>query len=254
MSRYTYPQRPRLPLIDDAQNAILLRSDIHTMFDQKRFAIVPKSSILLVHIVTRPQTQMTNLYHNVSLQPLVDVAIQHVLARFAWTIFAQSEEFIEQGLTRTLCTYIGDGRTKIADFSGDDCRQLLRGTKSRSQSSRKRNRSGIVTPAEEEEEYKEGLEEGFEEGFEDDNSRVEYERGRRKRRRFDWSSQSSDVNENVFTTSEETVTDTDPDTIDKNDEPPHDADVEREVKRRCLTRPSDGIDSTTKHSLDPHPE
>ncbi|KAI9770815.1 MAG: hypothetical protein M1839_003041 [Geoglossum umbratile] len=84
MFRYTNQQLPGSEPVDDAQNAILLRSDVHTIFDQKRFAIVPKSSVLLVHIIAPGSSlQLTSLYHNVSLQPLVGVAIQYVLARFA---------------------------------------------------------------------------------------------------------------------------------------------------------------------------
>lgn len=89
MFRYTNQQRPGSDPVDNARNALLLRSDVHTIFDQKRFAIIPKSSTLLVHIIAPGSLlQLTNLYHNVLLQPLVSVAIQYLLAKFAWTIFA----------------------------------------------------------------------------------------------------------------------------------------------------------------------
>ena len=166
MFRYTNQQHPGSELVDDAQNAMLLRSDVHTIFNQKRFAIVPKSSILLVHILAPGSSlQLTSLYHNVSLQPLIGVAIQYVLARFAWAIFAQSVNFVQQGLTRRLCIYVGDGDTSIADLSGDQCRQLLSpGAKSRSQSPRKRQRDAFVALT----------------GDWEDNREEEYFRGRRR--------------------------------------------------------------------------
>ncbi|KAI9771266.1 MAG: hypothetical protein M1840_002236 [Geoglossum simile] len=200
MSIYTTRQRPGSEPVDDAQNAILLRSDVHTIFDQKRFAIVPKSSVLLVHIIAPGSSrQLASLYHNVLLQPLVGVAIQYVLARLAWTIFAQSIDFMRQGLERKLSIYV-NGKTSIVDFSGDQCRELISpGTKSRNQSPRKRQRDACVASA----------------GDGEGNGEKEYVRGRRRRRSFDSPSQDSFLNEKPWATSEETVWDT---SIDDSDD------------------------------------
>ncbi|KAH0565004.1 hypothetical protein GP486_001602 [Trichoglossum hirsutum] len=227
MFRYTNQQRPGSEPVDDAQNAILLRSDVHTIFDQKRFAIVPKSSVLLVHIIAPGSSlQLTSLYHNVSLQPLVGVAIQYILTRFAWTIFAQSINFVQQGLTRRLFIYVGDGETSIADFSGDQCRQLLSsGAKSCSQSPRKRQRDAFVAPARDGE----------------DNREKEYVRGRRRRRSFGSSSQDSSFDEKLWTTSQETIPDTDID--DSNDGLGScDDGAESQSKRQCVASPCDHND------------
>ena len=84
MSRYTDRQRPGMEFMNDAQNAMILRSNIHTIFDQKRLAMVPKSAVFLCHvIIPGTSVQLTNLYHNVSLQSLVGVVIEHLLARYA---------------------------------------------------------------------------------------------------------------------------------------------------------------------------
>jgi len=192
MFRYTKRQRPGSEPVDDAQNAMLLRSDVHTIFDQKRFAVVPKRSVLVVHIAASGSSpQLRRLYHNVSLQPLVGVAIQHILARFAWTIFAQSIDFMQQGLKRRLCICI-DGETSVKDFSGEQCRQLLSsGPKSRSQSSRKRQRDASVVPPEGEED----IEEQF--------------RGRTRRRSFYSQSQEYSFDEKLRTTPRNTTPDTD---------------------------------------------
>ncbi|KAK3216213.1 hypothetical protein GRF29_8g2618833 [Pseudopithomyces chartarum] len=193
MFRYTNQQRPGTEPVDDAQNAILLRSDVHTIFDQKRFGVVPKSSALLVHIMAPGSSlELTRLYHNVPLQPLVGVAIQYILARFAWTIFAHSMNFIQQGLKRTLCIHVGDGEISTKDFSGEQCRQLFTpGSKSRSQSPRKRQRDTFVEPPGD----------GDEDG--------EYIRGRKRRRSFCSRSLDRSFDEKLRTTSQDTLSDSD---------------------------------------------
>ncbi|KAF1958577.1 hypothetical protein CC80DRAFT_441077 [Byssothecium circinans] len=228
MFRYTNQQCPGSEPVDDAQNAMLLRSDVHTIFDQKRFAVVPKSSVLLVHITAPGSSlELTKLYHNVSLQPLVGVAIQYLLARFAWTIFAQSINFIQQGLKRSLCIHVGDGETSIRDFSGEQCRQLFSsGPKSRSQSPRKRQRDAFVAPLEEEE----------------DNE--EHFRGRRRRRSFYSSWQDSSFDEKLWTTSQDTLPDTD--TENEDEALNIRAGGGRQSKRQCLVRPCGETDINSK--------
>jgi hypothetical protein len=228
MFRYTNQQRPGSEPVDDAQNAILLRSDVHTIFDQKRFAVIPKSSTLVVHITAPGSSlELINLYHNVSLQPLVGVAIHYILARFAWTIFAQSINFIQQGLKRSLCIYIGDGETSIKDFSGEQCRQLFTsGPKSRSQSPRKRQCDTFVAPPEDEE------------------GNEEHIRGRTRRRSFYSSSQESSFNERLWTMSQDTMPDTD--TENEDDALNIRTDGKRQSKRQCLTGRYDETDVNSK--------
>lgn len=171
MFRYTNQQRPGSNPVDDTQNAILLRSDVHTIFDQKQFAVVPKASALVIHIVAPgSSSQLTNIYHNVQLQKLYDVAVQFLFARFAWTIFAKSINFVTQGLRRTLCILTKDEDLKIQELTGDECKQFLTTPKSRSQSPRKRTRDDLITAIEEDE-----ADIDFQESF----------RGRRRQRSFD---------------------------------------------------------------------
>ena len=231
MFQYTNQQRPGSEPINDAQNAILLRSDVHRIFDQKRFAIIPKSSVFLVHVLAPGSSlQLTKLYHNVSLQPLVGVAIQYILARFAWTIFAQSVNFVLKGLQRRLCIYEDNGETSIVDYSGEQCRQLLAlGAKSRSQSPRKRQRDASAASA----------------GDGEDDEDKEYFRGRKRQRSVDVSLQDSSFNEKLWSTSQETIPDTD---IDSNyDELDNRDDAGRHSKRQRLASPND---SGWKSTLD----
>lgn len=195
MHRYSDRQNPEINPIDDVQNGLLLRSDVRTLFDDKRFAIVPKSSALVCHvIVPGTSTELSDLYHNVSLQSLVGISIHYIFARFAWTMFAQSRHFMQQGLNLNLCVYTGNWETRIAKFSGDRCRELS-GFKSRSQIRLIRARGSSSALAEDgmgdfedEMEDFEGKMEDFENGMKDfDNGMKNFEskdRGRKRQRRF----------------------------------------------------------------------
>ncbi|KAM5471087.1 hypothetical protein MauCBS54593_003425 [Microsporum audouinii] len=185
MSRYANI-RPDAEFIDDTSNAILLRSDIHSLFDQKRFVIVPKADNFVIHILASGTSlELINCYHNVTLQPLTGVAIECLFARFAWSIFAYSTPSLLDGLKRTLSLYV-DGEAKVVEYTREQCRQLVAGAKSRSQSPRKRQRD-IVQP-----------------GPEDDG---EF-RGRKRRRSFELLS-SPDLQGNLSTDSEQPESETD---------------------------------------------
>lgn len=230
MFRYAVPRRFNLEAINEPKNAILLRSDVHKIFDQKRFAIIPKSSLLLVHIVAPgPLIELTKLYHNVSLQPIIGVAIQYILARFAWTIFAQSTGFLERGLERKLYIYNDTGITSIEEFSGDQCRQLLRSrVQSRSQSGQKRQWNGSTAGLEEEDDEEEedidymqeqedeeneedidDMQEEEDEESEEDYDDDEWIRGRKRRRSSITSLQDSSLHYGVLSTSRKALADTD---------------------------------------------
>ncbi|KAH0041274.1 hypothetical protein KCU78_g969, partial [Aureobasidium melanogenum] len=103
MFRYGVAPCPEVEPIDVPRNALLLRSDIHTVFDQRRFAITLKSLPvvydsaathgLAVHLFSPGLSeQFAKLYHGVALQPLYGVAPEYLLTRFAWTVFAYSAQ------------------------------------------------------------------------------------------------------------------------------------------------------------------
>lgn len=105
MFRYGVSPRPELEPIDVPRNALLLRSDIQNVFDQRRFAVIPKQcglghatltgEVLAVHIVSPGSPiQFVKLYHNVAINPLYVILVEYLFARFAWTIFAYSVRFL----------------------------------------------------------------------------------------------------------------------------------------------------------------
>ncbi|KAI9684819.1 MAG: hypothetical protein M1829_000194 [Trizodia sp. TS-e1964] len=101
---------------DELENSLLLRSDVHTLFDARRFVILPKFGKWIIHVRQPGRSiQFTKLYHNVELQPLQDVGHEQLFARFAWAI--------------------------LSEFSAQDCAQLAKIGKTLSANPRKRKAS-----------------------------------------------------------------------------------------------------------------
>ncbi|KAH0282108.1 hypothetical protein M436DRAFT_78113 [Aureobasidium namibiae CBS 147.97] len=67
------------------------------------------------------------------------VAPEYLFARFAWTVFAYSAQFLQQGVKRVLYI-VRDGETSKQEVNGDQCTQLYLSRKSRSLSPSKRKR------------------------------------------------------------------------------------------------------------------
>ncbi|KAG9670166.1 hypothetical protein KCV03_g10336, partial [Aureobasidium melanogenum] len=148
MFQYGVAPRPEIEPIDVPRNALLLRSDIHTAFDQRWFAITlkplpastdgPATYGLAVHVFSPGLSeQFVKLYHRVAIQPLHGVAPEYLFARFAWTVFAYSAQFLQQGVKRVLYI-VCDGETSEREVNGDQCTQLYLSRKSRSLSPSKR--------------------------------------------------------------------------------------------------------------------
>ncbi|THW63266.1 hypothetical protein D6D19_09669 [Aureobasidium pullulans] len=150
MFQYGVAPRPEIEPIDVPRNALLFRSDIHTVFDQRRFAITLKPLLpasdsaathgLAVHLFSLGLSeQFAKLYHGVALQPLHGVAPEYLFARFAWTVFAYSVQFLQQDIKRAL--YIArDGETSEQEVNRDQCMQLYLTHKCRSLRPFKRKR------------------------------------------------------------------------------------------------------------------
>lgn len=159
---------------NDGRNLLLLRSDLHTLFGARRFAIVPKRAspdlppTLVVHaFIDNAKDQAVQLYHSVALQPLSDVAVEFLFARFAWTIFPMAKFFLNGGGARELQVRVGNS-TETRTFSEKQCREIAISVGSRNTSPKKR-RKGTESSQEEEEDEDEEL---FREG----------DRGRKRRR------------------------------------------------------------------------
>lgn len=90
MTVYGRPTRADTEFIGDARNAMLLRSDVHKFFNDKRLAFTLETSrvssstaTLVVHVfLPSATTEMIGLYHNLSLQSLTRISVEYLFARF----------------------------------------------------------------------------------------------------------------------------------------------------------------------------
>jgi len=139
-----YSSRPEAPVTnstDDARNVFLLRSDLHHLFDQGRFILLPKKGVWVIHVLFGlPKGELATLYHNVTVQPLSELSIEFLLTHFAWAVLSQSI-FLRADTDRQLVVVEGD-EVRIENVSGLDCRTKFAppGAKSRSRSPKKRAR------------------------------------------------------------------------------------------------------------------
>ncbi|AEO62005.1 hypothetical protein MYCTH_2312885 [Thermothelomyces thermophilus ATCC 42464] len=92
-----YCRRPlEVAAINDDKNMLILRKDLHHLFDARRFTFVPKQfgaytseSFQLVTHVLLPSgsPELVGLYHNRLPQPIRGISVECLFARFAWCIF-----------------------------------------------------------------------------------------------------------------------------------------------------------------------
>ncbi|KAL8383535.1 hypothetical protein RB595_010643, partial [Gaeumannomyces hyphopodioides] len=89
--------------IDDESNLILLRRDLHFLFDRYRYTFVPKRQLPLpstsqssfpeiaVHVLQPNRSaQLVNIYHNRrTQQPLCGLSLEMLFARFALAVFRE---------------------------------------------------------------------------------------------------------------------------------------------------------------------
>ncbi|KAI9767691.1 MAG: hypothetical protein M1840_005563 [Geoglossum simile] len=151
---------PRDYLIDDLNNVMALRSDLHSALDRRVFAFVPKpiappgspSSKTTTHFVTHVLQQTSEIgpfYHNASILPVHGVPSEFLLARFAWAIFPSLIPFLSSGKERLLLM-AQDGPSVAKLVSADECYVLAgnRKSASRSRSASPKKRKAEDTPLE----------------------------------------------------------------------------------------------------------
>jgi len=113
-------------IIDRSSNGILLRSDIHRLWDTYRLFFVPKSSddgtkTTLVAHVAAISAELLEMYHNVPLQELRGISKEYLLARFAYGILRQLRTFLQSGRDRWLIVQENDGSVKMSQYAASAC-------------------------------------------------------------------------------------------------------------------------------------
>ncbi|KAF4999337.1 hypothetical protein FDECE_11533 [Fusarium decemcellulare] len=180
-----------------AENTMLLRRDLHKLWDDGVFAIGPKQGKWVVHVLLNsPRIEIQESYHNLELQPLAGVRREYLLCRFALAIFSKSH-FWNGSLPRKLVFVDADGERPneqvTREFSAKEYQKQFPTTSARSASrnpSPKRQRPPTADDmfdddvTTEESEFSQGF------GTQDEQSEDGEERGRQLKRR--WSPDSWD--------------------------------------------------------------
>lgn len=92
-----YPQ-PTNPTADVA-NLLALQEDLHSIFDQRFFVLVPKGYRLHVHFLVLTE-DLGPIYHNREVQSLTSVVSpEFIFVRFAWAIFSYNLGFTRRPRT-----------------------------------------------------------------------------------------------------------------------------------------------------------
>lgn len=143
--------------IGDTANMAIMRSDICSMFDAGRFAIVPKPSAgppgpgsapspsyaLAVHVLNEGFDELIPLYHNFAIQSssAATFSPEFLLARFALSLFPLVRSFVDSLAPRYLAVSKLDASEDISTLvwmSGRDFAQHREQRGQRSSGSRKR--------------------------------------------------------------------------------------------------------------------
>jgi hypothetical protein len=117
------------------------------MWDDHKFAIVPKAGKWVVHVLWNSSVvEIQERYHNLELQPLAGVSRHFFLCRFALAVFSNSP-FLSQRVPRKLILvdYQGLAEVQVRDMTPDEYQRkfstLATRANSRSQSPKERSRS-----------------------------------------------------------------------------------------------------------------
>ena len=143
-SMHVYNDNQHLPadwVLDDRSNAFLLRQDIHTTFDDRKFVIVPKQTQWVVHFL-ESTCNLLPMYHNTSVSLHKSVSPQFLLVRFAWAIFPLMRNFLKKMRTRKLRLRVLEGGRdfEIRDVEWPELEVLSAPNRPRSSSPKKRSR------------------------------------------------------------------------------------------------------------------
>ena len=117
------------------ENALLLREDVHTLWDRHKFCIIPKAGRWAVHVIDNATTRELEVaYHNIPLQPLLQVSPTYLLVRFALGIFVAKPAFIKLALRPRRVVKVDENNQKsIQTLSSSQCRLELKRPKPQSQ-------------------------------------------------------------------------------------------------------------------------
>jgi hypothetical protein len=138
---------------DSPANSIRLRRDVHILWDNLFFSIVPKRAQQdgdgddsddgikwCAHTTVEDQELYTD-YHNRPVESLAGRAVEYLYARFAWDLFPQVIGFLQGRQPRRLAVRLSSGEVEVRTFSTHECQRFTEGQgRGRSASPTKRSR------------------------------------------------------------------------------------------------------------------
>ncbi|KAI6789081.1 hypothetical protein KC361_g8703 [Hortaea werneckii] len=137
MRRYAEEgQRHGPELLNNIENMLILRGDLHMLWDANSFVFVPKGPHreMVVHVM-RDSEELLELYHNRKTQPLF-ARYEFLFARFAWALFPFILSFLHAGQSRSVSVRTDEGYVEKT-YSPAQC-ALLASQRKRSVSPKKR--------------------------------------------------------------------------------------------------------------------
>ena len=127
--------------INDTKNLIQMRSDIHYIFDDRWFVIIPKYDNYRVHCINDLAGEVD--IHDILLQNLRPKTQPLLLARFAWAILLQVKPFITSGHARKVrIRQQGKSVWETLELSGRDLSAQYGGGGSKAATPASRKRRG----------------------------------------------------------------------------------------------------------------
>lgn len=132
---------------DCPSNLLRLRRDVHYLWDNLYFSIVPKQTVRSsgkvawhAHSMSQDQEVYEDI-HNLPVQPLAGRAAEYMYARFAWDIFPKLIGFLQSSQPRRLAVRQANGEVQVKLYSPQACRRFAEGQgRGRSASPTKRSR------------------------------------------------------------------------------------------------------------------
>lgn len=132
---------------DDPRNTLFLRSDVHTLFDAKRFVIAPKQGKWTTYVLQgAAQDELARNFHSIQMQPLTYIAVELLFARFVYAIHSVSGFTLGGGKCTLLVATTDQGRKRI-EITGRQYKSQLAPrsrTGSRTSSPRKRSHADMA--------------------------------------------------------------------------------------------------------------
>jgi hypothetical protein len=130
-------------LLRDLSNVLLLRSDIHTAFDDRKFVIFPKQAADFVVHMLEPTLYIGQIYHNILLRK-PRCSIEFLFARFALAIFPSLSGFLSKSHPNLLVIRVDkDTKERLPATSTKPVERQKKAANSRSSSPKKRARADI---------------------------------------------------------------------------------------------------------------